>query len=321
MKQMKWAVPFLVACMAAGSGAVHAQVGGKTLRIIVPYGPGTGADITARLIAGPLSDRLKESVVIDNRPGGSAVIGVNALKSSAADGSTIGIVVSANAAQPWLIKNLPFDIRKDFTPLTVLYSGPLAMTVSVNLPAKTLAEFVSYARANPGKVFYGSLGVGTTTHLSAEFLKQAANIQMTNVPFKGSGEIHTSVASGQVQVSFDNYISPKPLVDGGRLRVLATTGRVRSANLPNVPTIAETYPGFEVGFWTGFAGPANLPRDVTERLATALRAVLAMPEIRRRISETGSEPGGGSPAEFGALINGDYEKFGRVIQAAGIQPE
>ena len=313
--------PALAAVLLAGSMSPALAQGNKPVRIIVPYGTGSGADIVSRMIAAQLAERLKEPVIVENRPGNSAIIGVNVLKNSPPDGYTIGVLVSGNAAQPWLTKDLPFDIRKDFIPLTLLYSGPLVMTVPVTLPVKTLAEFVAYAKANSGKVFYGTLGAGTTTHLAAEFLKQAANIQMTNVPFKGSAEIHTAVASGEVQVSFDNYISPKPLVDAGKLRAIAITSKNRTATLPNLPTVAESYPGVEVGFWTGFAAPANTPKEMTDRIGAALRAVLAMPEIRRRIAETGSEPGGGSAAEFSALIDSDYEKFGKVIRAAGLKPE
>ena len=317
---IRFARPLAAALVMLAAAGAHAQAG-KPVRIIVPYGTGTGADIISRVVAAQAAERLANPVIVENRPGNSAITGVNALKQAAPDGTTVGVLVSANAAQPWLTKDLPFDIRKDFTPLTVLYAGPLVMTVGVGLPARTLAEFVTYARANPGKVFYGSLGVGTTTHLAAEMLKQVANIQMTNVPYKGSGEIHTAVAAGEIQMSFDNYISPKPLVDAGKLRPLAITSKARRANLPNVPTVAESYPGVELGFWTGFAGPANLPRDQAERLGGALRGALAHADVRRRIVETGSEPGGGPAAEFATLIETDYEKFGRIIRGAGIKPE
>jgi len=326
LKGVSMTTPKLLCRMLAGvallcaAAAVPAQTG-KPLRVIVPYGTGTGADIISRLVGSQLTERIKDPVIIDNRPGNGSIIGVNALKNAAPDGSTIGVLVSANAAQPWLVKDLPFDLRKDFVPLTILYAGPLVLTVNVNLPVRTLAELVGYARANPSKVFYGSLGAGTTTHLAAEMLKQVANIQMTHVPFKGSGEIHTAVASGEIQMSFDNYISPRPLVDAGKLRLIASTGKARSTTLPNVPVLGETYPGVELGFWTGFAAPAGTSRDHAERIGGALRAVLALPEVRRKIAETGSEPGGGSAAEFATLIEGDVEKFGRIIRGAGIKPE
>jgi len=293
----------------------------KRLRIIVPYGSGSGVDVVARVIAERLADRTRQAVIVENKPGGSAMVGVAALKNAPADGTTIGILVSGNAAQPWMTKDLQFDIRRDFTPLTLLYSGPLVMTVATSLPVKTLAEFVAYAKANPGKISYGSLGSGTTTHLAAELLAQSAGLQMTQIPYKGSNEIHTAVASGDVTMSFDNYVSPRALVDAGRLRALVSTGAKRSQLLPAIPTLAETYPGVELGFWTGFAAPKGTPKPIVDQLARDLRAVIQTPQVQQQLIGSGSVPGGGTPEEFETLINDNYEKFGRLIRAAGIKPE
>jgi len=293
----------------------------KRLRIIVPYGSGSGVDIASRVIAERMAERIKQAVIVENKPGGSAMVGVAALKNATADGTTIGIIVSGNAAQPWMTKDLQFDIRKDFTPITIIYSGPLVMTVSTSLPVRTLAEFVAYAKSNPGKISYGSLGSGTTTHLAAELLAQSAGLQMTQIPYKGSNEIHTAVASGDVTMSFDNYVSPRALVDAGKLRALVSTGAKRSQLLPNVPTLAETYPGVELGFWTGFAAPKGTPKPIVDQLARDLRAVMQTPQVQQHLINSGSVPGGGPPEEFEALINNDYEKFGRVIRAAGIKPD
>jgi len=313
----------LLAFLVSGSpaSAQSAAEPQKRLRIIVPYGTASGSDLAARVIAERLAERTKQVVIVENRPGGSAIIGVSALRNAPPDGSTIGILVSGNAAQPWLTKDLPFDIRKDFVPLTTLYSGPLVMTVATSFPAKTLAEFVAYAKANPGKLTYGSLGAGTTTHLAAELLAQSAGLQMIQVPYKGSGEIHTAVASGQVSMSFDNYVSPQPLVEAGRLRAIVSTGAKRSQLLPTTPTLAETYPGVEIGFWTGFAAPKGTPKPIVDQLVRDLRAVMQSPQVQQHLLKSGSIPGGGPPEEFEALINNDYEKFGRVIRAAGIKPE
>ena len=308
--------------LALAAAAVCAQdFPTRPVRIIVPYGSGTGIDIVARLVSRPLGERLRQPVIVENRPGGSAMIGVNALKQAAPDGYTIGILVSANAAQPWLVKDIPFDIRKDFMPMTLMYSAPLVMTVPQEFPAKTLGEFIAYAKANPGKIFYGSLGVGTTTHLSAELLKQVAGFEATNVPYKGSAEMHNATAAANVQMTFDNYVSPRPLVDAGKLRALAITSLQRSATLPAVPAIAETFPGVEISLWTGIAAPLNTPKDAFDLLTTEIRAILHTPEIRKRLADTGSEAGGTSPAEFAQLIATSYEKFGKVIRSAGIKAE
>ena len=309
---------FALPTVAFAQPASDAQ---RRIRIIVPFGTGTGADLAARVIGERLADRIKQPVIIENRPGGSAMIGVNALKSALPDGMTLGVLASGNAAQPWLVKEVPFDIRKDFIPLTLMYSAPLVLTVATSFPAQTLAEFVAYAKAHPGKLSYGTLGAGTITHLAAELLVQSAGLEMTQIPYKGSGEIHTAVASGDVSMSFDNYVSPKPLVDAGRLRVLAVTSSQRLAVLPNVPTLAETYPGVEIGLWTGLAVPNGTPKSVVDQLTRDLRAVMQEPAVKQYITRTGARPGGGSPEEFRDLISTDFERFGRIIRKAGIKTE
>lgn len=310
----------LLAIGAAGTTLAQ-DASTRPLRIIVPYGAGTGVDITARILAPQLSGRLKQPVLVENRDGAGATIGVSALKRSPPDGATIGIIVSANTAQPWLMKDMPFDVRKDFMPIVMIYTAPLVMVVPQAFPAGSLAEFVSYAKANPGKVFFGSVGAGTTTHLAAELLKQVAGLELVHVPYKGSGEMHAAVAAGNLQLAFDNYISPKPLIDAGRLRLLGTTSPQRMAVLPQVPAIAETYAGFELALWTGFAAPLGTPRPVFDRLNTEIRGALQSPEFGKRLADIGSESNFMSPAEFTRRIATDYDKFGRVIQAAGIKPE
>ena len=196
----------------------------KRLRIIVPYGSGSGVDIASRVIAERMAERIKQAVIVENKPGGSAMVGVAALKNAPADGTTIGIIVSGNAAQPWMTKDLQFDIRKDFTPITIIYSGPLVMTVSTSLPVRTLAEFVAYAKSNPGKISYGSLGSGTTTHLAAELLAQSAGLQMTQIPYKGSN------VWGRDHVFRQLCIATRP----GRCWQVARTGVNRRQTLATV---------------------------------------------------------------------------------------
>jgi len=293
----------------------------KPIRILMPYTPGTQSDIVARLIGGPLSEKLKQPVIVDNRPGGGGTVGITALKAAAPDGYTIGVLVSGNAVQPWLRKDMPFDIRADFAPLTRLYYSPLVMTVPANAPFRTLAEFITFVRGNPGKVFFGSTGIGTTTHLAGELLNQAAGVKMTHVPMKGSPELYPPLFSGDLQTAFDGYGTPKSMIESGRLRVIAVTSAKRMSLLPQVPTVAETYPGFDVVAWTGFAAPAGTPRAAVEKLAGEIRTILFSPEINKRLTEMGVEPGGETPAEFTKMIAENYEKFGRAVQAAGIKPE
>jgi len=294
----------------------------RTVKIIVPYGTGGASDITTRMVATKLAERLKQPVIVENRPGGGAVIGVQALKTAPPDGYTLGLVVSANAAQPWLTKNMPFDVRTDFIPLTSMYIGPLVLTISSSLPPKTLPEFVAYAKANAGKMFAASVGAGTTTNLAAELLNQTAGIDLTNVSFKSATEGHASVINGATHAAFDNLGTPRPMIDAGRLRAIGVSGKQRVAALPHVPAIHEYYPGFEIVSWTGFALPLGTPPAIVARLTTELRAAMQEPAIRKYIVEVvGGEAGGGTPAELQQRILTDYELFGRVITKAGIKME
>ncbi len=309
----------LAAGMLAAQLPVQAQsYPSRAIKVIVPYSAGTGSDIMARIIAPELSVRLKQSVIVENRVGAGGIVGTSSLKQSAPDGYTIGVIVSGNAIQPFLIKDLPFDIRKDFVPLTQMYSGPVVMTVPLTVPAKTLGEFIGWAKANPGKVFFGSVGTGTTSHMAGELLKQIGGFDMTVVPFKGTPAVYAAMFAGDVHMLFDNYATPRAFVEAGRLRVLAVASAKRWEPLPNVPTVAETFPGFEVRFWTGFAAPLGTPKAITDRLSTELAAAIHTPAVLKRISDTGVDPGGGSAADFAQLIARDTEKWGKVVKSAGM---
>ena len=293
----------------------------RPVHVIVPYSSGSMTDLIARLVGAALSERIRQPVLIENKDGAGGAIGANALKQATPNGYTIGVIVSGNAIQPWLMKDLPFDIRKDFIPITVMYQGQYVLAVGPTYPAKTLPEFIADAKANPDKIFYGSSGTGTTTHLAGELLEQMASIMMTHVPFKGATGVVAATLSGNVQAHFNLYGTVKPLIESGRGHALAVTGKQRMAALPQVPTIAEYYPGFDVLVWTGFAAPQGTPKDVVARLTADLREVLQLAEVKKRIADLGVDPGGNSPAEFAQLISGDYEKWGKTIQAAGLKPQ
>ena len=293
----------------------------KPIQIIVPYSAGSTTDIIARLIAPHLSEKLKQPVSIDNRTGGGGAVGVNALKQAPKDGYTIGLVVSGNVIQPWLSNNMTFDIRKDFVNMTLMYAGPYILTVPPNFPSNNFAEFLTYTKANSGKLFFGSSGPGTTTHLAGELLKQLTNVDMTHVPYRGSPQVVAGMLSGDVQVYFDLYGTVKPLLDAGRVRALAVTGKSRMSTLPNLPPVADTLPGFEVLAWTGFSAPLGTPKDITDKLTIALRSVFQIPEVQKRIQALGVEPGGNSPAEFSQYINEEFDRWGKIIQTAGIKSQ
>jgi tripartite-type tricarboxylate transporter receptor subunit TctC len=310
---------FATLSLALLGTAIAQSFPSRAIRVIVPYSAGTGSDLIARIIAPPLSERIKQPVLIENRVGAGGIVGTQALKQSAPDGYTIGVIVSGNAIQPFLVKDLPFDIRKDFVPLTLMYSGPVVMTVPLSVPARTLGEFIAWAKGNPGKVFFGSVGTGTTSHMAGELLKQLAGIDMTVVPFKGTPEVYAAMFTGDIHMLFDNYATPRPHVEAGKLRALAVASAKRWAPLPNVAPIAETFPGFEVRFWTGFAAPLGTPKDIADRIATDITAVMNSPEVHKRIADTSVDPGGGTPAEFAQLIASDTEKWSRVVQRAGMK--
>lgn len=293
----------------------------RQVTLIVPYPAGSTTDIIARLIATPLGQRLKQTIVVDNRSGAGGAVGVRALKQAPNDGYTMGLIVSGNAIQPWLQKDMPFDIRKDFALMSLMYSGLYVLSVTPNFPAKTMAEFVSYVKANPGKVNFGSSGPATTTHLAGELLKQVGGLDIVHVPFKGSPEVYAGMGSGDIQAAWDLYGTSKPMIEGGRIRPLAVSSKTRFATLPTLPAIAETVPGYEILAWTGFAFPLGTPPAAVNRMATELRAVMAQADIKKRVNDMGIDIGGNSPQEFQAFVNAEYDKWGRVIQAAGLKPQ
>lgn len=311
----------MLAAVAVTGGAMAQDFPSRAIRVIVPFAPGSAADTTTRFLGIRLADRVKQPVVVENRPGASAVIGANALRQAPADGYTIGNLASALVAQPFLVKNFPFDIRKDFAPISLMYSGPMVLTVAQAFPARSMPELVAYARANPGKLFVGSIGNGSATHLAAELLKQMTGTAISNVPFKDSLEMHRAVAGGDVSFSFDSYASPKGLIEAGRLRALAVTSRERLASLPGIPAIAESVAGFELESWTGLATPAAVPAEAHARLTSELRAIMQGAEWKQLMANNGVESGGGTPEDFSRRIAADFEKFGRVLQAAGLKPE
>ncbi len=307
--------------MVCGQLASAQDYPSRPIRIVVPYPPGSITDVVARLLANALSERLKQSTIIENRTGAGGIVAMKSVQQATPDGYTLGVIASGNIIQPWLMKEMPFDVRKDFMPLTMLYAAPFVMTVSPSFPPADFQSFLAYVRANPNKVFFGSSGVGTTTHLAAELMKQAFALDLVHVPFRGSPEAYTAMLGGQVSIYFDVYGTARQHIESGRVRALAFTGRARHPALPQVPALAELSPGFNVFAWAGFAAPLGTPRDVVDKLESALRASFKSPEVMRRLNELGVEPGGSSSAEFLQFMNEEYEKWGKAIKAAGLKQE
>jgi len=292
----------------------------RPIRLIVNQPPGSSTDLISRMIAADASTRLKQPIVVENRAGAGGLVGTQALKQAPPDGYTIGLVVSGNVIQTWMRKEMPFDIRSDFSFLTTLFRTDYVLIVPSSFPAKNLAEFVAYAKANPTKVFYGSSGVGTTTHLAAERFKQAAAIELAHVPFKGSPEAHTAMLGGAIHAYFDVYGSAKAQLEAGKVVAIGVTGTSRMPQLPNVPAISEAFPGYQAFAWITLAAPKGTPKPALDRLAAELRASFRQPEIHKQLVEgRGVTPGGEAPEDTTLFVNAELERWGQVIRAARLE--
>jgi len=305
--------------LAAPLGALAQAFPAGTITMVVPYPPGNTTDILCRLVMKALSERINQPVVVVNRAGAGGVVGTQSVRLSAPDGYTIGLIASGHAIQPWLDKAMPFDVRKDFTLLNLIYTGQYLLAVSAAMPAKSLAEFVTWARANPGKVFYGSTGQGTASNLGGELIKQVARIDMTHIPYKGSTEVFQAVVAGDIHAYLDLMGTVEPHLKTGRLRVLATLGKQRRPGMPDVPALSETYPGVEVLVWTALVAPPGLPKNVNDKLVAELGAVFAAPELRARFNELGTDAGGLSGTDLARFVSGEFDRWGKVVQASGIK--
>jgi tripartite-type tricarboxylate transporter receptor subunit TctC len=295
----------------------------KPLRWIVPYAAGGFADIRARKIGIDLAKALGQPVVIENRAGAGGVVGTEAVAKAAPDGYTIGMGnLAALAVNVSLMKKLPYDPLKDLQPVVLIERSPLILVAGPGLKANSLQELIAYAKANPGKVGFGSSGVGGAHHLSAEMLKLRTGVDMVHIPYKGGAPAAADLMAGHLPVMFEMGYAALPSVKAGKTRALAVTSGQRLALLPEVPTMAEAgQPGFESYNWQGVVAPAGTPRAIVDRLNREFNAILAMPEQRDAILATASEVGGGTPEEFRDLIRSETAKWAEVVRAAKIQPE
>jgi len=292
-----------------------------TVRWVVPYPPGGTTDILARIMAQYLMDHLGQQVVIDNRSGGGNNIGTELVIKSPPDGYTLLLVNPANAINATLYQNLSFNFLRDMAPVAGLIRVPNVMEVTRSLPPKTVSEFIAYVKANPGKVIMASSGSGTSVHLSGELFKSMTGIDMTHVPYKGAGPALIELIGGQVHVMFDNMPSSIGHIKAGELRALAVTTAKRSHVLPDVPTVAETVPGYEASAWFGMGAPKGTPAEIVARLNREVNEALADPKMRERLAELGGDPIAGSPAEFWALHTAETEKWAKVVKFSGAKVE
>jgi len=294
----------------------------RPVQIIVPFTPGTGMDILARTVGQKLSERWGQPVIVDNRPGASGNIGTDMVVKAAPDGYTLLITANTLVMTVSLYRNVPYDPIRDLAPIEKMAVGTMALTLNPAVPAHTLKEFVAYAKANPGKLAYGSPGVGTPQHLATELLKLTAGIDMLHVPYKGSAGAITGLLSGDVAMMSNALHAVLPQVKAGKINAIAVGGPKRSRAAPEIPTFAESgYPDFDVDFWYGLLAPAATPREIIAKLNQDVAEILNTPEMREVLSNQGLEPVTGTPEEFGALIRTDLARWANVIKTAGIAGE
>ena len=317
------AIIFLLMLLGAVHTALAQTYPTKAVRMVVPFAAGAGSnDIMARLIAQKLSDSLGQQFVVDNRPGASGIIGTDIVAKAQPDGYTVLMMSLTFTVNPSLFSKLPYDTVKDFTPVTLVASAPLMLVVHPSLPAKSVAEFIAYAKANPGRLNFGSGGPGTTPHLAGEMLKTMAGIEVTHIPYKGGAPALADLIGGQIQFMCENIPGTLPFAKAGKLRALAVTDLRRSPLLPDLPTLDETgLKGYQIVGWNGVFMPAGTPQAIVNKLHAEVVKALALPDVRERLATMGADGVGNTPQQFAAFIKAEIPKWARVVKDAGIKVE
>jgi tripartite-type tricarboxylate transporter receptor subunit TctC len=304
---------------STGSGQAYPT---KPIRLIVPFAPGGGTDIIGRAIAPHLGQALGQQVIVDNRPGAGTIIGAELAARSPPDGYTIFMGINGTMAiNPSMYRKLPYDPVKDFTPIGLLGVGPNVLVVHPSLPARNVKELIAIAKAYPGKLLFASSGTGGAPHLAGELLKSTAKIDMVHIPYKGAGPATIDLVAGHVQVMFAGLGAAIPHIRSGKLRGLAVASASRSASIPELPTIADTLPGFEASTWFALFAPANTPREIIARLNTEVNKVMARKDVQQQLLAQGYETGTSTPEQLAAKLKQDIPRWAGVIRSAGIQPE
>jgi tripartite-type tricarboxylate transporter receptor subunit TctC len=293
----------------------------RPIKWIVPYPPAGTTDVLARIVAQWLTEKLGQPFVIENKPGAGNNLGTEAVVNAPPDGYTMLLVNPANGINATLYKNLNFNLIRDIAPVAGLVRTPNVMEVTPSFPAKTVAEFIAYCKANPGKINMASSGSGTSVHLSGELFKSMTGCQMLHVPYKGAGPALTDLMGGQVDVIFDNLPSSIGHIKSGKIRALAVTSAERDPSLPDVPTVAETVPGYEATAWFGIGMPKGTPKDIIEKVNAEVNRALADPKMRARLAELGGKPIAGTPEDFGKVIAAETAKWEKVVISSGAKVE
>jgi tripartite-type tricarboxylate transporter receptor subunit TctC len=308
----------LAAPLARAQGAFPS----RPIRIIVPASPGGAADILSRTIAQKLADAWGQPVLVDNRTGAAGIIGAEAAAKAPNDGYTIMMgFAGVIAVNPSLYKTLPYDSVKDYAPVALVALSPLMLVVHPAVPAYSVNELIALAKAKPGQLNFASTGSGSTQHLSAELFKTMAGIDMTHIPYKGSSLAYPDLLAGNVSLMFENMLSMLPNAKSGKVRALAVTGTKRSAAMPDLPTVADSVPGFSAVGWYGVLAPAGTDAAIVNKLSAEINRILKLPEVSERLSSLGAEPSGSTPEEFAAHIRTEIAKWGKVVRDSGARIE
>jgi tripartite-type tricarboxylate transporter receptor subunit TctC len=311
----------VVLAITADAALAEPAFPSKPVHIFVPYAAGGAVDVLTRTLGEVVSKQWGQSVVVENRPGAGGVIASQAVATSAPDGYTLIVVASGHATNPFLYPKIPYDTFKDFTPVSLLASSPNILLVRADSPFKTVGDVIAAARAKPGSLSFAHAGSGTSTHMAGELLKSLARIDLNGIPYKGGAPAINDLLGGQIPMSFNNGPESVGQLQAGTVRALAVTTASRAPFLPDVPSMAETVPGYDTGVWWGLLGPGGMPADVLAKLSHDFVAALNSDAVKERLGKLGALPIGSTPQQFEARIHADYEMWGPVIKAAGMKAE
>ena len=293
----------------------------RPIRVIVPFAPGGGLDISTRLIGQKLTEKWGQNIVVDTRPGAATIVGTEIASKAAPDGYTLLMITTTFAINPGLYPKLPYDPGKHFTPVTQLNSQPNVIVVAPSYAAKSVKDLIAAAKAKPGELTFASPGAGSAPHLSAEMFQRQAGVSMIHVPYKGIPPAVTDVIGGRVTMLFTTTISAAPHIKSGRLRAIAITSAKRQSGMPDVPTVGETLPGYRAEAFQGMVAPAGVPQAIVSKLSAEVARIVRLPEVAERFQLDGAEPVGSTPREFAAFLKAEMQKWSKVIKDAGIKPE
>lgn len=319
---IRWTAIALLAIAGAAPIARGQDYPARPVRIVVPFVPGGGTDLVARILAQKLGESLGANFIVENRAGAGGIIGTEIVAKSRPDGYTLGVVSASHGINPSVHKKLPYDSIRDFSPVTMLMSGPVLLVVHPSVPARTVKDLIALAKGMPGSLTFPSAGYGTPPHLAGELFKMMAGLDMVHVPYKGNGPAYIDLMAGYVSVMFPSIATAIGHVRTGKLRALAITSKARSRIAPELPTIAESgLPGYEVGSWYGLLAPAETPAPVVRKLQQEIAKVFQLPEVREKLLAQGVDPVANTPEEFAAMLPAEIAKWAKVVKASGMRIE